>query len=99
MPSSFKISHITAELFFFANFDISTDASVCPALTKTPPSRAIIGNTWPGETISFFLTFAFVAILIVLDLSWADIPVVIPLLASIDTVKAVWCLDLFTGDI
>jgi hypothetical protein len=35
---------MTAELFFLASLDISTDASVCPALTNTPPSLAIIGK-------------------------------------------------------
>jgi len=50
------ISQITAEGFFFANFEISIEASVWPALTKTPPSFEIIGNMWPGDTISFFLT-------------------------------------------
>ena len=48
---------MTAELFFFANFEISTEASVCPALTSTPPSYAIIGKTCTGETISFLSTF------------------------------------------
>ena len=28
----------------------STAASVCPGRRKTPPSRAIRGNTWPGRT-------------------------------------------------
>ncbi len=68
---------------------ISTDASVWPALTRTPPSRAIIGNTCPGETISFLLGFFLVATLIVLARSFADIPVEIPLFASMDTVNAV----------
>ena len=93
------ISQITAELFFFASFEISTEASVWPALTSTPPSLAIIGNTWPGDTISFLFTFFFDAILIVRALSFADIPVVIPFLASIETVKAVLFLDWLTGDI
>ena len=70
-----------------------------PALTRTPPSFAIIGNTWPGDTMSFLLTFFLEAILIVLALSFADIPVVIPFLASIEIVNAVWFLDWFTGDI
>ena len=93
------ISQITAELFFLANLDISTDASVCPALTSTPPSLAIIGKTWPGETISFFLTFFCDAILIVLALSFADIPVVIPFFASIEIAKAVLFLDWLFVDI
>ena len=99
MPSSFIISQITAELFFFANLEISTEASVCPALTKTPPSRAIIGNICPGETMSFLLAFFLLATLIVFALSLADIPVEIPFLASIETVKAVLFLDSFLGDI
>jgi len=45
VPSSFIISQITAESFNPANLEISTAASVCPALVKTPPSQAINGNT------------------------------------------------------
>ena len=30
----------------------STDASVCPARTRTPPSRDRNGNTWPGRARS-----------------------------------------------
>ena len=54
---------------------------------------------WPGETISFFVTFFFEATFIVLALSLADIPVVIPFLASIEIAKAVLFRDWFTGDI
>ena len=93
VPSSFIISHITAELFFFANLDISTDASVCPALTNTPPSLAIIGKIWPGKQCRFYLHFFFDAIFIVVALSFADIPVVIPFFASIEIVNAVLFLD------
>ena len=39
--------------------------------------------------MSFFLTLDLIAVLIVIDLSLAEIPVVTPLLASIETVKAV----------
>jgi len=39
-PLSFIISHITADGSFPANLLISTAASVCPALTRTPPSLA-----------------------------------------------------------
>ena len=46
-------SHITALGFNFANLDISTEASVCPALSNTPPAFATKGKTCPGETISF----------------------------------------------
>lgn len=37
VPSSFITSHITALGFKLASFEISTDASVCPALSNTPP--------------------------------------------------------------
>ena len=49
VPSSFIISHITALGVFFDNFAISTEASVCPALTKTPPSSAGQYLTLVGE--------------------------------------------------
>ena len=39
--------------------------------------------------MSFFLTFDLIAVFIVIDLSLAEIPVVTPFLASIETVKAV----------
>ena len=57
----------------------------------------MIGKTWPGETISFLFTFFFEATLIVLALSLAEMPVVIPFLASIETVNAVLFLDWLTG--
>ena len=46
-----------------------------------------------------FIYIFFDAILIVLALSFADIPVVIPFFASIETVNAVLFLDWFIGDI
>ena len=52
VPSSFIISHITAEGFKPANLDISTAASVCPALTRTPPYLSFRGITCPGVAIS-----------------------------------------------
>ena len=48
VPSSFMISQMTAAGVRPALRAISTDASVWPALTKVPPSRASSGNTWPG---------------------------------------------------
>ena len=45
---------MTTEHDFLDNLAISTEASVWPALTRTPPSLEIIGKTCPGETISFF---------------------------------------------
>ena len=52
VPSSFMISQITAAGFSPALRAISTDASVWPARTSVPPSRAISGKTWPGVTMS-----------------------------------------------
>jgi len=45
LPSSFIISQITADEPHLANLDTSTEASVCPALTKTPPFFETIGKT------------------------------------------------------
>ena len=45
LPSSFMTSQITPEGFSPARRAISTAASVCPARTSVPPSRAISGNT------------------------------------------------------
>ena len=57
VPSSFIISQITpyGNLSEVAILARSTAASVCPALTKTPPSLAKSGNIWPGLTKSFGL--------------------------------------------
>ena len=49
--------------------------------------------------MSFFFALLFIATLIVFALSNAEIPVVIPVLASIETVNAVCILALFTADI
>ena len=54
LPSSFITSQITELGFSFDNLEISIEASVCPALSKTPPFLATKGKTCPGETISFF---------------------------------------------
>ena len=83
----------------FDSLEISTDASVWPALSKTPPFLATIGNTCPGDTISLFLTLGLIAVLIVFARSCAEIPVVTPFLASIEIVNAVCILDLLFEDI
>ena len=95
VPSSFIISQITPAGSSPASFDKSHAASVCPALLRTPPSMAFNGKICPGCTISLGFEFFATAVFIVWDLSAADIPVVIPLAASIDTVKAVPWLALF----
>ena len=52
VPSSFMISQITPAGKSPARRAMSTAASVWPARTSTPPSRATSGKTWPGLTIS-----------------------------------------------
>ena len=85
------ISQITAAGYRPAFRAMSTDASVCPARTRVPPSRAISGNTWPGVTIWSRPHSGLIATAIVCARSCAEIPVVTPSRASTDTVKAVWC--------
>ena len=53
VPSSFMISQITPDGLRPARRARSTAASVCPARTRTPPSRARRGNTCPGRARSF----------------------------------------------
>ena len=49
VPSSFMISQMTPAGKRPARRARSTVASVWPARTSTPPSRAISGKTWPGR--------------------------------------------------
>ena len=95
VPSSCMISHITPEGLSPAKREISTAASVWPARTSTPPSLARKGNTWPGVTISSLVLLPSMATLTVRARSPAEMPVVTPCRASIDTVKAVsYCVPL-----
>ena len=48
VPSSLKISTITADGSNPAILARSQPASVCPALVRTPPACAISGKIWPG---------------------------------------------------
>ena len=70
-------------------FAKSTDASVCPFLSRTPPFDAINGNKCPGflKSLDFFcgLRISF----IVLYLSPTEIPVVVPSSESTEIVNAV----------
>ena len=52
VPSSRMISQITPEGLRPASREMSHAASVWPARTSTPPSRARSGKTWPGVTMS-----------------------------------------------
>ena len=83
------ISQITPEGLSPASRETSTAASVCPARSSTPPGRATSGKTWPGETISPRSFDASIATATVRARSPAEMPVVTPCRASIETVKAV----------
>ncbi len=88
MPSSFITSQITPDGFSPASRDTSTAASVWPARTSTPPSRALSGKIWPGLAISAAPFAGSVATATVRARSAAEMPVAIPSTASIDRVKA-----------
>lgn len=81
-PSSSTISHKTAAGSKPANTARSTEASVCPGLLRTPPSLYFRGNIWPGRLKSSGLEFLDASFRIVVALSWADTPVVVPCFAS-----------------
>ena len=78
-PSSLMISQITPAGSNPARRARSTEPSVCPDLTSTPPSRAQMGKTCPGETMLAGLALGETAVLIVVARSAAEIPVVTPL--------------------
>src|SRR5690606_26161620 len=56
---------------------------------STPPSRALRGKTWPGRERSDGRASSRIAVRIVVARSCAEMPVVTPSRASIETVKAV----------
>ncbi len=75
---------------------MSTAASVWPARTSTPPSRATSGKTCPGAVRSLAPIASSIATAMVRARSCAEMPVVTPSRASIETVKAVpWRVPLF----
>jgi len=89
VPSSFMISQITPLGLSPASRARSTEPSVWPVRTSTPPLRARIGKTCPGLTMSSGFTLSAMAVRIVVARSWAEMPVVTPRRASMETVKAV----------
>ena len=91
VPSSFITSQITPDGFSPANRLTSTTASVCPARTSTPPSRALKGKMCPGDAISAAPLLGSVATVTVSARSAAEMPVEIPSRASIDSVNADEC--------
>ena len=89
VPSSSMISQITPAGFKPARRARSIDPSVWPARTITPPCLPLRGNTCPGRTRSLGLELSATAVRIVVARSAAEIPVVTPHRASMDTVKPV----------
>ena len=92
MPSSLITSHTTPAGGSPASLARSTAASVCPRLRSTPPSEYLSGNTWPGRTMSSGPVVPLASSWMVLARSAAEMPVVMPFLASTLIVNAVpWC--------
>jgi hypothetical protein len=89
VPSSFMISQMTAAGASPASRARSTDPSVCPTRSSTPPSRARSGKMWPGVTMSLRVASGRIAVRTVCARSAAEMPVVTPSRASIETVNAV----------
>ncbi len=88
VPSSFMISQITPAGASPAIRARSTDASVCPARTRTPPLRARSGKTcpWPRQVVGGRPRDS-IATRMVCARSAAEIPVVTPWRASTLGVK------------
>ena len=87
VPSSFMISMIAAPGFRPASLHRSTEPSVCPARTSTPPGLARRGCMWPGRARSEGFVLGSIATLIVFARSCADTPVVMPYLSSASIVR------------
>ena len=82
VPSSFIISTSAPPGFNPASLVKSTTASVCPALFKTPLSRALSGNMWPGLPKSSGLVCGSTSAFMVFALSATEMPVVQPCIQS-----------------
>ena len=89
VPSSSITSQITPAGVNPAKRARSIEPSVCPALTITPPLLALNGNICPGRTRSRGRQSSATAVKMVVARSCAEIPVLTPQRASIDTVKPV----------
>ena len=77
----------------------STAASVCPTRSSVPPVLAFSGNTCPGWTSSRGLVCGSIATWIVRARSAAEMPVLTPVRASIETVNGVSNDDSFLAAI
>src|SRR3954447_3404418 len=91
VPSSFWISQITPAGIRPARRARSTEASVWPVRSSTPPAFALSGWTWPPTTMSSGPLPGSIAVCIVCAWSWTLMPVVTPSRASMVTVNGVWC--------
>ena len=98
VPSSFMTSQMTPAGMTPANRARSTLASVWPARSRTPPARALSGKTCPGTTTASEPDPGSIATWIVRARSCAEVPVVTPSRASIETVNAVSNGDSFLAD-
>ena len=99
VPSSFMTSQITPAGVRPASRARSTAASVWPVRSSTPPGLDLSGKTWPGWTRSRGRAAGSIATWIVRARSAAEMPVVTPSRASIETVKGVWNGDSFLAAI
>ncbi len=99
VPSSFMISHSTPAGLSPARRHRSTEASVCPARTSTPPRRARSGKMCPGRAKSAAWVARSASARMVAARSAEDTPVVVPARRSTETVNAVRCDSLLTGTI
>src|SRR5713101_4102984 len=98
VPSSFMISQMTPAGLNPAMRARSTEASVWPARTRTPPVRARSGKMWPGRARSCGLVFGSMAARMVMARSEALMPVVTPRRASMASQKAVPWTEVLMGD-
>ncbi|SVJ71125.1 Uncharacterised protein [Klebsiella pneumoniae] len=89
LPSSFITSQITPDGSNPAIRARSQAASVCPARARVPPGWAISGKMWPGLTMSAATAFFAAAACTVRARSAAEMPVVTPSAASMETVNLV----------
>ena len=85
-PWSWTSSAMTATSPRSARRHSSTPASVWPGRSRTPPSRAMSGRTWPGRVIEAGSGDSFARVWTVTVRSAALIPVVTPVAASQVTV-------------
>ena len=89
VPSSFMISQTTPDGLSPASRARSTEASVWPIRSRTPPAFARSGKMWPGWTRSCGFVSGWIATWMVWLRSAAEMPVVTPSRASTETVNAV----------